>query len=495
MSNQAEEDGDNDLMGFPNVGMDTGQADTGGGGVSTVDNYDYLSHDFNDDDSSGTKDTTLTVVQKVGVKGNESPEIDMDDLIDDLFPETVGASSSAGLNPNALESLLSKESPGQTRYCEGWLQAINPNTNVSCNVSQFDIVTEDTIDFSGENVKPGADKISFNFTGCPGFFHDRRMSTRLFFNGSKDSHKNVGTEMAATFRGGNCYSCEVDIASTHVLVQKQRPVLIVGDNYFPPMIGDQKSCLPVVRVNTGTPQQAQAAILETLNLQHGTYKGKLGDFSDGLLVVVGLNCHLERVGITSYIEDMENLAKSLIEKFSAHSVAVKVGLVHVPVAQEYLKDKPAFARDLAALMNIMKLTVTQSSVNWATALFYQASEFTSANDDIIEAPGVGLRVKQGNVLLGNQLAIQVLPSTLLAVKQGTKDLKPKGCALGSISEYRFVSSLTKDIRSYLNHNNIGIHTPQLRALAHCTAEGIPNLNDGMQTELFAELSSKKGVTW
>ena len=121
--------------------------------------------------------------QKGGVKGKESPEIDMDDLIDDLFPDTVGASSSAGLNASALDPSLSKESPGQTKYCEGWLQAINPNTNVLCNVSQFDIVTEDTIDLSGENVKPGAVKISFNFNGCPGFFHDRRMSTQSPVNG------------------------------------------------------------------------------------------------------------------------------------------------------------------------------------------------------------------------------------------------------------------------------------------------------------------------
>ena len=34
----------------------------------------------------------------------------------------------------------------------------------------------------------------------------------------------------------------------------------------------------------------------------------------------------------------------------------------------------------------------------------------------------------------------------------------------------------------------------MRALAHCTAEGIPNLDDGLQNELFAELSSATGVT-
>ena len=50
-----------------------------------------------------------------------------------------------------------------------------------------------------------------------------------------------------------------------------------------------------------------------------------------------------------------------------------------------------------------------------------------------------------------------------------------------------MSTLTKNIRSYLNHNNIEIHTPQMSALDHGTAEGIPNLDDGVQNELFAEL--------
>ena len=55
-------------------------------------------------------------------------------------------------------------------------------------------------------------------------------------------------------KDGKCYAFKMDLASTHVFVHRQQPLLLVGDQYFAPLkLARHGDCLPV---NTSLPIQA-----------------------------------------------------------------------------------------------------------------------------------------------------------------------------------------------------------------------------------------------
>jgi hypothetical protein len=472
--------------------MDTGSREGGEGTQNRGDDIADLA--FLDDNGDGVKRVLKAGCPEGNVETEEQKKIrEMDVYVKSLYPDIIVPMSDDQSTPGPSETSSAKGSLDKQWFIEGKEKPIPPLVNVSCNFEKFDRCTIDH-NYGFETVTDGYEKVSFDHQRCPGFFNDRRTDVRLFYKGSKDSERIRGTEMASTVVGRKCYSCESDLVSTHVSVQAQRPVLLVGDEYFPPIVGNGGSCLPVLRVHSGSPDQVLDAITEVFCIRSKKGKGRSGDIPDDLLIVLGLTSHLERVGVSCYIEDMENLARNLLDIFSANEVNIRVGLMAIPVDKEYCRDKPAFTRDQAALINIMKLSVSQNGKNWTTPLFYQASENVTNDADFVLAPGVGMRFKAGNIILGNQHSIQVLPSTLLTVKQGTKDYKPRGGALGTHTEFNFLTSLLKDIQSYLLTLNIFLQTPDVKSLARGVGEAIQRDHGAQQDHLLSRLYSIPGVS-
>ena len=93
-------------------------------------------------------------------------------------------------------------------------------------------------------------------------------------------------------------------------------VVVLGDAHVPPLIGSEQSCLSVIRVIGGSPQQLADSLLKVLGRQTkktGRKRNLDGsEIKSKIHILWSVNSHIQRVGINCAIVDIGN-AMSVVQ--------------------------------------------------------------------------------------------------------------------------------------------------------------------------------------
>ena len=83
-------------------------------------------------------------------------------------------------------------------------------------------------------------------------------------NAFKGNNPNIKVAFESTFDGNVCLACGPDLNGKYHRVAEENRVVVLGDAHVPPLIGAEQSCLSVIRVIGGSPQQLAESLLNVL---------------------------------------------------------------------------------------------------------------------------------------------------------------------------------------------------------------------------------------
>lgn len=167
--------------------------------------------------------------------------------------------------------------------------------------------------------------INYDFTLAQNtnFFADQRVKRCWFIPRPqfKLGENPPNLEASSSFIGGDCYSC-FPSRRKHSINGKSR-LIILGDQFIPPVVGAKGDCCLVLRVNQGNFNEMKDLIF--FQISQG-FK-----FSNGSVVCIFLLSHLLRIGENKYWQDLSRFMEWLRHTFK---VTVLPGIPPYPAGLE-----------------------------------------------------------------------------------------------------------------------------------------------------------------
>jgi hypothetical protein len=289
---------------------------------------------------------------------------------------------------------------------------------------------------------------------------------------------------------GICYGCDQVKEGSHSLIGGNQEVLIVADTYFPPIVGGNGNCIPVLRVQISTPQHAELATIkyfgETKSQRiHPKVRRSLKPRSP--LIILCLTAHLRRVGVHSYLESMRGMCKSLKNTLERQGKGeFSIGLMVMPFMKDGKTDRDALARDSAVLANVMCAAKEQSKNKLPLFVDGYLAMLMDETSDMTEYVGVGVNVPAGCPLIGNQNTILTSPFIRIRGSLGFSGTPAYGSALTPGKELEFLTQLVKEIELYKGTDTDFV-TPDLEELGQGVSEGFPRNGSEQESRCLQEL--------
>ena len=158
----------------------------------------------------------------------------------------------------------------------------------------------------------GSTLVKKEFYAAPPLCSDPRSSTSSVtipgkLSGDKFfvSLENFG--LYASFLGNDCRACNF-LGSSHSIAPKK--IMIMGDEFLPPVVGSKTDCLPVLKVASGGGFEHLRVALEA-QVMHGLKP------REGMIMAVSLQTYLARVGSELFWTQFDEFSKWASETFSA----------------------------------------------------------------------------------------------------------------------------------------------------------------------------------
>ena len=162
----------------------------------------------------------------------------------------------------------------------------------------------------------------------PNFLGDARINRVKVYPEDNSDYKWLSPNSIATssFHRGNCTSCVCDDGSVCTMPAKNVPkVIILGDEYTPPLAGSKGDCCLVLRIEACDFEQMEKFLLQ--QIANGLRIPK------GSIAVVALQTHLRRVGVPVWWSDFF-VFKKMAEK---HNLTVLPAITPFPEGVEFLE--------------------------------------------------------------------------------------------------------------------------------------------------------------
>jgi hypothetical protein len=221
--------------------------------------------------------------------------------------------------------------------------------------------------------------INYDFTLAQNtnFFADQRVKRCWFIPRPqfKLGENPPNLEASSSFIGGDCYSC-FPSRRKHSINGKSR-LIILGDQFIPPVVGAKGDCCLVLRVNQGNFNEMKDLIF--FQISQG-FK-----FSNGSVVCIFLLSHLLRIGENKYWQDLSRFMEWLRHTFK---VTVLPGIPPYPAGLEpaqLVTISQYFHHLLGANSGKGRVGGNNSCILWKP-FHLTAKEFKTASTQVVVPP-------------------------------------------------------------------------------------------------------------
>ena len=162
-----------------------------------------------------------------------------------------------------------------------------------------------------------------------------------------------------------CNGCGQEDEGKHSLGGGNRQILIVADTYFPPVVGANGKCIPVLRIQLSSTKTALCAIVKYFDDETRRVAPALVRRTKPpmFLIILALTGHLRRVGVHAYLEDVRSLCSAI--QFSLEKkkkLDVRTGLMVLPFMEKLDSTHDVLATNSALLANVMCIAKAQSKI-------------------------------------------------------------------------------------------------------------------------------------
>ena len=303
---------------------------------------------------------------------------------------------------------------------------------------------------------------------------DRRCDVRKFDEWSANTEDGESFAMSSA-RGGMCNGCGQEDEGKHSLGGGNRQILIVADTYFPPMVGANGKCIPVLRIQLSSPKTAQCAIIKYFDDESRRVAPALVRKTKPpmVLIILALTGHLRRVGVHAYLEDVRSLAGAI--QFSLEKkkgLDVRTGLMVLPFMEKHDSAHDVLATNSAHLANVMCIAKEQSKIKlplFVDSYLAMLKDIEARKDQV---SGQAIRVHPMCPLMRNTSAILTSNFAKITRSLGFIGIPAVGAALTPHAEIVLATNLVNEISVYLE-NEADFVPPEVNDLGQGVAEAIP----------------------
>ena len=338
---------------------------------------------------------------------------------------------------------------------------------------------------------------------------DRRSLTAEFFRGkvnafTQGKSPDTKVDFESTFDGNMCLACGPNLNGDYHGVAEENRVVVLGDAHVPPLIGSNQSCLSVIRVIGGSPQQLADSLLHVLGRQ--TTNRGCKRFFDGsgvkqkMHILWSVNSHINRVGINCALIDigsaMSAVQRGLHKDFTSSIVVTPWGMID-PAEAGTGHDIPfncgTNVKQNHALL-LLGRAIAADGVTGAEHVTIMTKGFTAAMGvcpagEERDHEGIELHVQDAHPVLQNRRALY-LPDTLpmKALVPGVLRTPGMHLAMKPSAEFSFVSALVEELKSTQKFRS-NFLLPDDNQLLYGVSKGIPlgkscTKDDEMMAELI-----------
>jgi len=303
---------------------------------------------------------------------------------------------------------------------------------------------------------------------------DRRCDVKKLNPWAANSEDGSSFAMSST-RGGMCNGCGQEEEGQHSLGGGNRQILIVTDTYFPPVVGANGKCIPVLRIQLSTPKTAHAALDKYFEDEIRRIPPALVRRTKPpmFLVILALTGHLRRVGVHAYLEDVRSecgaIQTSLLKK---KGMDVRTGLMVLPFMEKPDCTHDVLATNSALLANVMCIAKAQSKIKlplFVDGYLAMLKDHGARKDQVL---GAAIRVQPRCPLMKNTSTILTSPFEKITRSLGFTGTPANGAALTPHGEIVLVTNLVNEINDYLEPEDDFV-PPGVNDLGQGVAEAIP----------------------
>ena len=301
---------------------------------------------------------------------------------------------------------------------------------------------------------------------------DRRRLVRKFFRGQVEAmpgkgKPNVKVAYEATFRGDVCLTCDHSNDDNLHHFGSDVRAIVVGDAHVPPLIGAEGRCIAVVRIASGSPEQLASALIEVVsrpNTGHKSNKRK----ADGsgkkpeIHVMWAVNTHIMRVGVTRALHDLR-ASQSTVQSALGPHFEISSCLILVPNGHDeraegtgrsdtFIDNRVTVATHNHALRLLSRLVMDEADKAGHSSPVLVEGFDDAFNQmhvgEAVDKYGMEVNVEANHPVLRNGDAIYI-PSNvkILRVYPGVKSDPEKHLVLAPKTEYKFLTSLVRELKN------------------------------------------------